>query len=408
VLIAAAVVASMVVVGAAVGALTGGRATTADLLDTGERIDLPGAVDREPRVAWRRPIEVTSLIGVGEVVVAAGRDGVSGYSARSGERRWWLPAGRDGLPGVSRLGGDRLLLSYGPADHGEGGLRAVVVDAADGRVRGRFRDSHAEFATPLAGHDVAVLSSYRIPHGAVGVTVLSADHGTGRWTTPGYPFATDGDTVYVVDDRRLVAVDLDHGRRRWTRDISRDDRAENRGAVSIGGTVVLTRSDTTVVGLSAEDGSFRWSHRLQRPVNALRSAGGFVVATGGSEAVGLDPASGHELWQARADAWRGFPYLRIEGHDGIYALGRSVTRLDPRTGRVLAATADPAIDYYLDASAVADGLLYVPRSRQQLDALDAETLQRRWSIELDGARAALAAADDTLVVSTGDELVAYR
>jgi hypothetical protein len=51
------------------------------------------------------------------------------------------------------------VLSYGPANHGEGGLRAVVVDAADGRVSGRFRDSHAEFATPLAGHDVAVLSS---------------------------------------------------------------------------------------------------------------------------------------------------------------------------------------------------------------------------------------------------------
>jgi hypothetical protein len=141
----------------------------------------------------------------------------------------------------------------------------------------------------------------------------------------------------------------------------------------------------------------------------LRSAGDVIVAIGGSDAAGLDPTSGHELWHGPADAWRGFPYVQLDGRNGVYALGQEIVRLDPRTGRALARADDPAIaDYFVDASAFADGLLYVPRDRHRVDALDAATLERRGSIALDGALLALAAADDTVVVSTSDDVVAYR
>jgi outer membrane protein assembly factor BamB len=324
--IAGAVGAAVVVVGAAVSALSGGRGATAELLDTDERIALPAAVDREPHVAWRRPVEAASVIGVGGVVVAAERDGVSAYSARTGVRRWRLPAGPDGQPGISRLGTDRVLLSYGPADHGEGGLRVVVVDAEDGRVRWRYRGQRAEFASGIGEDHVAVLSTFRIGQRDIGVTILSADRGTTEWTADGFPLAVGERTVFMVDDERLVAVDLETGRRRWSRDVSSYDRNENRGAAAVEGTVVLARSDTAVVGLSAADGSFLWSHALAEPAFALRPAGGLVVAIGRSEAVGIDPATGREIWQVGSDAWREYPYVRVESRNGIYALGQAVTR----------------------------------------------------------------------------------
>jgi outer membrane protein assembly factor BamB len=407
-LVALGAVAALIAVSAAVSALTGRHGPAAHVLDSDERFGLPAAVARAPHIAWRRRVDANGLVAVGGVVVAADDHGVAGYSARTGERRWRLPAGRDGLPGISRLGADRVLLSYGPANHGEGGLRALVVDADDGRVRWRFRGLRAEFAEGIGDDHVALLSTAATPRGTVGLTVLSADHGTVEWTAAGYPVATSEDAVYLVDDEHLVAVELDRGRRRWSRDIS-TYRAESRGATVVADTVVLARSDTTLVGLSAADGTVTWTHALAHPVSMLRSAGDVVVAIGGSEAVGLDPRSGHELWHAPAEAWRGFPYVDVDGHDGVYALGQGITRLDPRSGHTLAAAGEPTIsDYFVDASALAAGVLYVPRDRQHLDALDAGTLQRRWSIAVDGSLAALAAADRTLVVSTGDELVAYR
>jgi hypothetical protein len=52
--------------------------------------------------------------------------------------------------------------------------------------------------------------------------------------------------------------------------------------------------------------------------------------------------------------------------------------------------------------------MYIPRTRDQIDALDTDSLEVRWSVRLGTSFAALAAADDTLVVSTTDELIAYR
>ena len=92
--------------------------------------------------------------------------------------------------------------------------------STDGDVRWRYfrRDG---CTTPVGEDgDVAVLSSERAG-AAVDLTLLARSDGDVRWSASGYLMGFGGETVYLVRDDRLVALDLSSGDERWNRSVDR-------------------------------------------------------------------------------------------------------------------------------------------------------------------------------------------
>jgi hypothetical protein len=203
------------------------------------------------------------------------------------------------------------------------------------------------------------------------VVVVDADHATGldavtgrqRWVAPlddllpttaggtrlsdlvgreRPEVAIDGDLVLVGTARRLAALDVADGTRRW---VARSTGWRLDALTPLATTVVLrgrpTRSEDLdeagrpqrvlpVTVLDRADGTVRWTTNVREPLDV--DAAGITGVVDG-QLRGLDPATGHvrwrRSWDAGAYAFRAGPWLVTEG-------SRGHRLLDPATGQEVA------------------------------------------------------------------------
>ncbi len=144
--------------------------------------------------------------------------------------------------------------------------------------------------------------------GVFHVVALDRETGARQWATPFAvlePFEADASNLYVwtpvTDGLELVALDPASGRERW-----RCRRPAPLGSAAI---PLLTRAaggvswaeGGTVFLADGETGTLRWSRTLAgRGGISLASAGGDrLYAATADEALALDAADGHTLWQRR-------------------------------------------------------------------------------------------------------------
>ncbi|HYF58183.1 MAG TPA: outer membrane protein assembly factor BamB [Burkholderiaceae bacterium] len=146
------------------------------------------------------------------------------------------------------------------------------------------------------------------------VACLDIDRGTPAWrVNVGRPLTagvgTDGTTTVVAArDGTLIALD-EQGRTRWTAGLGGE--VVTPPAVA-DGTVVMRTSDNRVIAFEVEGGKRRWSFQRQNPPLVLRNSGGLSMVPGtafvgmpGGRLVSLSLSSGAPRWDVPFAAPRG-------------------------------------------------------------------------------------------------------
>ena len=232
--------------------------------------------------------------GVAIYVPTAEHDGgVTAYDVRNGRQLWRWEGGATEA-GVVRLGGVVVAATL------DG--RVVGLDAGSGTPRWEVQpDTTAQYhAAPLSIGTEAVL----VADDRGRVTLYEAATGDARWTTNlGLPVyerpATDGSAAFVPTTRgRLVALDLDGGRVRWSHDAMGNETPRVSAPAAGQGAVAFGRTDGEVVVVDAATGAERWTHSLDANVSAAPLWMGdlLVVGTLDRHLLGFDAASGTVRW----------------------------------------------------------------------------------------------------------------
>lgn len=373
---------------------------------------------------WGRAIDLAAVAALVLMVVGGTMIGNGGLPLLGGF--WQGDEARGGDGDVPMLGGN-------PARTGE--QPGPGPEAMPGP---RWRVFAGVGATsPIVVDDVVYLA------GDTG-SVAAYDGATGaeRWRTglaanASDPTVVDG-TVYLGVVRNsemrdasagsVEAYDAATGAQRWS---SSTGRFGGSSPVVQDG-VVYGMGDAEVFAFDAETGDERWRRVLPTGVcgcvgSGVAVAGGEVFVPGGDTLYALDAESGQERWRFRTEGdWLAMPVVA----DGRVYVGAGVDLGDTWLGKVGAvhaldtATGDrvwTAVAVYVaDAPAVADGTVYVPtvgfsRSdepttpeadadayrelRDGLVALDAETGDHRWSVDLPQAGSQPAVVDGTVYLS---------
>ncbi len=174
---------------------------------------------------------------------------------------------------------------------------------------------------------------------------------------PSAPAAFDATTAYVpLQGGRLVAVDLDTGRIRWSAALA----LTQAPAVTNGLVIVATAG--AIAALDAASGAERWRVGIPAGLAAppLADTGWVLASLASGELLALRAMDGHELWRQPLSA--------------------------PATARPIAA---------------AHGV-YVPLADGQVAALALDTGAVRWTRRLGGPPADLLVLDDRLFVGAED------
>lgn len=360
------------------GQTTGTRGTTRPTPRDGRRSD---------RRWWPQSLDaaVAGLVVLLLVAMAAGNDRISGLfvaqdddpagatamflgdAARTGEMPGPFPTGNPGLlwrVDVGMGGG-----SPGPAPIVADG---VVYVPAMVPVEGRFNGAPVLLALDLATGEelwrtaLDGLYEYGTPAIADGLVYLGTT-GTGSAATP-TPEAGIGPTLAESRDGYLVALDAETGVERWRYHSGRSGYLSP--AVS-DGTVYIGSVDGTLHAVDAKTGEGRWTYAVESSGEVLSASSPTVVDDlvfiGSNLGVvhALDAETGTERWQAKV-GWA-----------------------SPTTAAVVDGT------LYVVAPGGKDDVAPNPRfetgiSPMQADwrlvALDAETGEQRWSVEISPAR----------------------
>ncbi len=120
---------------------------------------------------------------------------------------------------------------------------------------------------------------------------------------------SDGRRLLVVtQDSELIALEMD-GREAWRVQVAGEVLAPPRGA---GSTIVLRTTDGRLLGLDADTGKRRWSYQRQLPALTIRNQAGAVIDSGvvyagwpGGKLTALTLDRGALLWEATVAIPRG-------------------------------------------------------------------------------------------------------
>lgn len=370
------------------------------------------------------------------ILLQDGRGVVRAVAPASGEVLWGVAAA-DGFcwlvsaAGPSAAGTDPLddLLVCDASTRAQGGAsddRLVTYDAGSG-------EKLAEVSTPgtiiytglLDGDDLTVA---QLDDGTVAVVLTDLRTGVARWTYTGpsdlswQVFTGSWDVTH--DDDTLAfdgPADLVLSRQTGERVAARPPSASpETWPLPGGGRLVLT--DAGLTGTAAgevreDDGSVRfefvgypWTDGVAGgDVLVVQRQGGEAAGetSGGPGLVGLDLATGEELWR-RPNGGADSLLLAINGVAVVHR-GPVVTAIDLHTGaerwtlRVASTIVrEPATDgNVVLLSVVSDGVW-------QIEAIDLRTGDRRWAMPAPNGLLQLSVGKGLVLMGTGTEIIAYR
>jgi outer membrane protein assembly factor BamB len=296
--------------------------------------------DRTPEEAWRTGESLGAPappVVVGEAVYVNALDGVHGYAARDGSRRWTFDANATDYEASAVVTANGVVYA-GRTD------AVYALDAADGSERWRFRPPEADRVSPPAVVDGTVyVGAQGSPEAGGRLHALDAADGSERWTVevgggvlsaptvvdgtafvvsgtgglhavdgaarairwthdlpgpvPAAPAVADG-TAYVAAEDGYRAVETADGSERWTRSTA-VERTAGAGLSVVDGTVYAGGDEEgRLHALAATDGSERWTATARNTVNAPAVVDGTVYATAVDGSLrALRAADGSEQWR---------------------------------------------------------------------------------------------------------------
>ena len=380
-------------------------------------------------------LAATALAGcIGSPDAGSATDGRSGTASSTDD------AGRGTEPGAASDSWPQ----FGADPRNTGTADVVGPGATDPELAWRYDAGTPTMnASPVVADGVAYVPGSGDPG-----LIHAIDIGTGeqRWSfePAGYatsaPALVDG-TLYVGTwGKRFYAIDADTGEERWSREIGhlfgRSSPAVVDGTVYVGTAGDGPSVACALLALDAATGETEWQYREFEGREWIESSpavgDGRVYVVGGRSLRAVDAETGEEVWIRDGVVHPNMSPAFVEGRLYYAALDTSgedpvpeVRALDPATGETLWATeiSDPSAR---TSPAVADGRVYVaatsrqacsldwdndsectPDARGRLYALDAETGDHEWAVEIEpDTRSAPAVADGVVYVGCGDGLSA--
>ncbi|MFC6795347.1 PKD domain-containing protein [Halobaculum halobium] len=240
---------------------------------------------------------------------------------------------------------DRVIVSGGeeqaPEGEDEGGSTIRALSRSNG-------STIWEATLPFGAYETIVRDGAVY---AVGEGVARVDVDTGAvdwtWSGDGYVDATvAGESVYVTDDRRAVALAIDDGLERWNRtaDAPVYEQVVGADVIATYGQTYNETSNRLVSSLVVRDrdtGTILWSLTREGAPSLAGVVDGRVLVSTDGNLTARDAGDGEELWTRRLPDAAEYSYIsdvRIEG-DTIYAMAeqypnRSVTALRSNGTRV--------------------------------------------------------------------------
>lgn len=321
---------------------------------------------------------------------------------------------------VAMMAADRTLVAVDRSDgtvlyERDGPYQSVVVAEADA-----YRSDALVGQTPEGFLGLSADGGFKLAGWSIGVE---------RWFAPGrrpasfFPLSAARSTAVPADGRvygavpesnRLVAIDANNGRVEWESRLSEQFREMNRPAVR-DGTVYATNRVGAVIAVDAETGDRRWKHTLEPFADdgrrftasnapAATHAGLVVPSSQGVDL--LDAADGSRRWRYthEGSARRGTAAVadgRVILSDG----NRFLHGIDLTDGERLwtwehGLQTDPI---------VADGVVYLSyHGLTDLWALDAETGEELWRIDVPSGPSQPVVGDGALYLSTFEGIIALE
>ena len=230
---------------------------------------------------------------------------VYAYRAGDGDEIWQNQVASRVSGGLGD-GGDLLLMG--------GDAEVMAVAKADGAVRWRAEVSSEVLAPPVRSGDVVVV---RTVDG--GVFGLAAGDGRQLWefheeapllTLRGNstPVVTDGAVVIGGDNGRLVALDLDSGKKRWEQAVSEprgrtdlERMADVDGHIVVRDHVVYAASyQGRLVAVSLDDGSMLWTRDLSSHTGVAAADDALYAVDEVADLWAVASRNGESLWRQTA------------------------------------------------------------------------------------------------------------
>ncbi|WP_394740711.1 PQQ-binding-like beta-propeller repeat protein [Natronococcus roseus] len=287
----------------------------------------------------------------------------------------------------------------------------VVYQTDDGAVHAYDADDgdRIEASSDVGADGAPTVADGRIYVGGDRLAALDADLEGIEWTI-GFeddvpePIVAE-ESVFVVVDGILYAIDAAEGTERWRSD--GDGRKLHGQAVAVADGAVFVTDGRTLYALEADDGSRRWANHdggFRKQVVVATDDTVSVQAGGLDEVVVYETGSGDLRWTGE-----GYASALATG-DRIYALTETdIVGYDRESGDE---QWRPGLEAATYGPPIADGeKLYVGiESSNQgpgIVAFDLEEGTVEWSIETDAQPGDLAIADNTLYAVAG-ELLAIR
>src|SRR5690606_8345442 len=130
------------------------------------------------------------------------------------------------------------------------------------------------------------------------------------------PAVADGRVYAAAAEGRVLALDLQTGKRVWEFKAAKDEKLRLTGGPGAGnGLVVVGGLDGAVIALDAQDGSERWRAKVRSEIIAAPtvSQGLVLVRSNDGRITAFDAASGEQRWYAE----RELPSLTVRGNASL-------------------------------------------------------------------------------------------
>jgi outer membrane assembly lipoprotein YfgL len=230
------------------------------------------------------------------------------------------------------------------------------------------------------------------------------------------PAVADGRVYAAAAEGRVLALDLQTGKRVWEFKADKDEGLRLTGGPGVGGGLVVVGGlDGTVLALDAADGSERWRARVRSEIIASPTVSqGLVFVRGNDGRISaFDAGSGEQRWYAE----RELPSLTVRGNapltagPGLLFAGNddgTLVALSIQDGRLLweqvvglpegRTELERMAD--VDGAVVIDGVTLVANSfKSRTLAIDGPSGRPMWQSDHGGA-GAIGVAPSAFVVST--------